>query len=156
MRVAPTWLVAGRTLLRAVTRTITIEAPPLTVWETMADVERWPSWASSMRRLERIGGSPLGLGSRTRVTPKWLPSNVWMVTEFDPPHSYTWTTRLAPGLGLTGGHIVDARGAGAVATFSLAATGPLATPAAPLLRAVFRRNTRLAAEGLKRYCEARR
>ena len=139
-----------------VARTVTIAAPAGTVWDVMADVDRWPAWASSMRRLERLDGRPLGPGSRVKVTPKGLPSGVWTVTAYDPPRSYTWTTRLAPGLGLTGGHVVQASGAATAATFSLEATGPLGRLLAPALQPLFRRNTRVASAGLRRYCEARR
>ena len=138
-----------------VERTVPINATPLGVWETLADVEGWPAWASYMKSLKRQDGGALRLGSRVRVTPKGIPGSVWTVTEYDPPRSYTWTTRLVPGLHLEGGHVVEARGDGATATFSLASTGPLGALLSPLLEIVFRRNTRLAAAGLKGYCEGR-
>ncbi len=142
--------------MRAVARTVTITAVPRDVWGVMADVEEWPAWASYMKRLQRLDDGPFGHSSRVKVTPKGLPGAVWTVTEYDPPRSYTWTTRLAPGLGLTGGHVVRAAGGATTATFSLEATGALGRLLAPVLQVIFRRNTRLATEGLKRYCEARR
>jgi uncharacterized protein YndB with AHSA1/START domain len=139
--------------VRAIAQTIPINAPPDAVWEAMVDVERWPVWAAYMKRLERQESGPLRRGSRVRVTPKGMPGSVWSVTEYDAGRSYTWTTRPAPGLILTGGHVVEAQGDGASATFSLAAAGPLGRALSLLLRLVSRRNTRLAAAGLKRYCE---
>lgn len=142
--------------MQPVTRTVTIAAPPGEVWDVLVDVEGWPAWASYMERLRREDKGAFGRGSRVRVVPKGLPGAVWSVTEYDPPRSYTWAARLAPGLRLTGGHVVDAHDGGATATLSLAAAGPLAPLLAPLLRRVFLRNTRLATAGLQRHCEARR
>lgn len=141
--------------MRHVERNVRIAAPPREVWQTLIDVEGWPAWASYLKRLERQEDGPFGAGSRVRVTPKGMLGSVWTVTEHDPPRSYIWTTRLAPGLGLAGGHVVEARGGATEVTLSLAATGPVGTLVSPLLRPLFRRNTRLATEGLKRRCEAR-
>ena len=137
----------------SVSHTVHIDAPPEKVWDVIIDVEGWPRWANHMKSLERQGGGPLGAGSRVKVTPRGLRGSVWEVTEFEAGHSYTWTTQLAPGLRLTGGHVVEADGVGTKATFSLAASGPLSLPAAPVLSLVFGRNTRLATNGLMAYCE---
>ena len=137
----------------SISHTVHINAPPNKVWQVMVDVEAWPRWAEYMKRLERQGEGELRLGSRVNVTPRGLPGSVWEVTEFEAGHSYTWTTQLAPGLRLTGGHVVEADGVGTKATFSLEASGPLSLPAAPVLSLVFGRNTRLATNGLKAYCE---
>lgn len=142
--------------MQPVTRTVTIDALPGDVWEVLTDVEGCPAWASSMKRLERRENGPLRSGSQVKVSPKGMPGAVWTVTEYTPPHSYTWVTRVVPGLRLTGGHVVDAHGDGAAATLSLLASGPVGTLLSPLLRLLFRRNTRLATDGLKRHCEARR
>ena len=139
----------------AISRTVHIDAAPEKVWDAVMDVQDWPTWASHMKSLERQGGGPLALGSRVKVTRRGLPGSVWEVTEFEAGHSYTWTTQLAPGLRLTGGHVVEADGVGTKATFSLEASGPLSLPGAPVLSLVFGRNTRLATNGLKVYCEAR-
>jgi hypothetical protein len=127
---------------------------PQVVWEVILDVEGWPRWAAYMKSLARQTDGPLALHSEVKVTPKGLPGNVWRVTEFEPPRSYTWVTRLAPGLDMSGGHVVEPAATGAKATFSLEASGPLATVASPVLSIVFNRNTRLATQGLKEFCES--
>jgi uncharacterized protein YndB with AHSA1/START domain len=134
-------------------RTVWIDAPTQAVWETAIDVEEWPRWASYMKNLGRQDNGPFALGRRIRVVPKGMPGSVWTVTEFDPPRSYTWTTQLAPGLGLVAGHVLEPKDQGTTATFSLATSGPLGAVLSPLLSIVFRRNTRLATDGLKRHCE---
>jgi uncharacterized protein YndB with AHSA1/START domain len=136
-------------------RTVWIDAPPRVVWETAVDVEEWPRWASYMNNLRKQGQGPLTLGSRVRVVPKGMPGSVWTVTEFDPPRSYTWSTRLGPGLGLVAGHVLEPKEQGTTTTFSLATSGLLGAVLSPLLSIVFRRNTRLATAGLKRDCEER-
>lgn len=136
-------------------RTVWIDAAPRVVWETAIDVEGWPRWASYMNNLTKQGAGPLTLGSRVRVVPKGMPGSVWTVTEFDAPRSYTWSTQLAPGLGLVAGHVLEPKDQGTAATFSLATSGPLGAVLSPLLSIVFRRNTRVATAGLKRDCEER-
>lgn len=137
----------------AVARTVSIDAAPQVVWDTVLDVAGWPRWATYMKSLHREGSGPYGLGTRVRVTPKGMPGSVWTVTEYDPPRSHVWTTKLCPGLGLIGGHSVGAREGGSDATFFLATNGPLGALLSPVLSILFKRNTRLATEGLKRHCE---
>jgi uncharacterized protein YndB with AHSA1/START domain len=136
-----------------VTRTVWINAPTQVVWEAAIDVEEWPRWASYMNKLTKQNPGSFALGSRVRVDPKGMPGSVWTVTEYDPPRSYTWTTQLAPGLGLVGGHVLEPKEQGTTTTFYLATNGPIGAVLSPLLSIVFRRNTRLATTGLKRHCE---
>ena len=137
----------------AVSRTVHIEAPPAKVWAAMVDIERWPEWASYMQSLRRQDEGPFGVGSRVKVTPKGLLGSVWTVTEYREGKSYTWKTTLAPGVNMAGGHVVEADGAGTKATLWLQATGAIGTLLSPVLSLVFRRNTRLATQGLKSFCE---
>jgi len=142
--------------LGTVTRTVWIDAPTQVVWGAAIDVEQWPRWASYMSKLTKQDRGPLANGSRVRVDPKGMPGSVWTVTEYDPPRSYTWTTQIAPGVGLVAGHVLEPKDQGTTATFSLATSGPIGAVLSPLLSIVFRRNTRLATTGLKRHCEERK
>lgn len=135
-----------------IARSIHIGAPPADVWAAMADLERWPVWASQFKRLERLDAGPLARGSRVRVRPKGMAATVWQITEYEEGRSFTWASSPLPGLQLTGGHVVTADREGANAEFWLEAGGPLGSVLAPLLRrTVFNRNTKSATEGLKRY-----
>jgi hypothetical protein len=83
-----------------------------------------------------------------------MPAAVWRITDYEDGNHFTWASSLLPGLLVTGGHVATADGSGSDAEFWLEAGGPLGTVLAPLLRAtVFRRNTKSATEGLKRYME---
>ncbi len=138
-------------------RSIHIEAPAVEVWAAIVDVEAWPAWAPQFRRLERLGTGPLALDSRVRVSPKGMPGAVWRVTDFEEGRSFTWASRLVPGVLVTGGHDLTTDGKSTDAEFWLEASGALGRLLSPLLgRMVFSRNTRSATEGLKRYVEERR
>jgi len=139
--------------MAGIAHTVLIAAPSEDVWRVTVDVERWPEWAGYMKSLVPQDDGPLAMASRVKVTPRGLPGSVWEVTEFDPPRSFRWETQLAPGLRMIGGHVLDGEDGGTRATFSLEVSGALGVIAAPLLGIVFRRNTRLATEGLMVYCE---
>jgi hypothetical protein len=140
-----------------VARSIRIAATPSDVWKVLVDVEGWPVWASQFRRLERLDSAALALGSRVRVKPKGMLDSTWRVTEYEDGRSFTWESSLAPGLLVTGGHILTPDGDDTNAEFWLEASGVFGRLVAPVLRrTVFSRNTRSATEGLKRYMEGRR
>jgi uncharacterized protein YndB with AHSA1/START domain len=139
------------------TRSIDIAASPEAVWTALVDVEHWPTWASQFERLEHLEAGPLGLGSCVRVKPKGMGAAVWLVTEYENGRSFTWEASLAPGLRVTGGHVVEAVGDAANAQFWLEAGGVLGKLLGPILRRkTFSRNTRSATEGLRRFMEAAR
>jgi hypothetical protein len=131
---------------------VEIEAPAADIWTVVMNVEDWPKWASQFKRLDHVDSGPLRLGSRVRVRPKGLPASVWQVTEYKEGRSFTWQTRLAPGLRLTGGHELTPKGGRTATEFWLEPSGPLGRLLGPILsRTLFRRNTRAATEGLRDY-----
>jgi hypothetical protein len=137
-------------------RSIDIAASPTAVWAVLVDIEHWPIWASQFERLERLDGAPLALRSRVRVEPGGMRAAVWVVTEYEDERSFTWEASLAPGLRVTGGHVLSPTDDGVNAEFWLEAGGLLSMVLAPLLRRRFAHNTQSAAEGLKRFMEAPR
>lgn len=135
-------------------RNVHIDAPAADVWAVMMDLEQWPRWASQFKRLEPLDGVRLAHDSRVRVWPKGLPASVWHVTEYEQGRSFTWESRLGPGVRLTGGHLLTPTPNGTTAQFWLEANGPLGSALSPILkRLVFSRNTRTATEGLKHEVE---
>jgi uncharacterized membrane protein len=96
------------------------------VWAVVADVERMPTWTSSMRRVRVLDGTALAVGSRVRIEQPWLPPATWQVTELEPGRSYTWESP-ATGLHSTAWHTVDPLGEGrSRVTLGFRQTGPLA------------------------------
>ena len=88
--------------------TIEIQAPGDLVWATLADVERWPTWTASMRRVEILTKGPLGLSAKVRVKHPRLSALVWDVTEFVPGEVFTWRSSIL-GVTCVGTHRVSAR-----------------------------------------------
>ncbi|MDQ2935106.1 MAG: SRPBCC family protein [Chloroflexota bacterium] len=137
---------------------IDIGASPEAVWAVLVDVEHWPTWASQFERLERLEAGPLAVGNtvRCKTTDRQATSD-WVVTRYEDGRSFTWEASLAPGLRVTGGHLVTAAGDGVNVELWLEASGWLGRLLGPMLRrTIFSRNTKGAAEGLKRLMEARR
>jgi uncharacterized membrane protein len=96
------------------------------VWAVVADVERMPTWTSSMRRVRVLDGTALAVGTRVRIEQPWLPPATWQVTELEPGRSYTWESP-ATGLHSTAWHTVDPLGEGrSRVTLGFRQTGPLA------------------------------
>jgi uncharacterized membrane protein len=69
---------------------IEIDAPASTVWEVFSDVERWPEWTESVRRVTALDGADLAVGRRYRIEQPKFPKLVWDVTELAPGSGWTW------------------------------------------------------------------
>ncbi|PVZ14815.1 SRPBCC family protein [Actinomycetospora cinnamomea] len=108
-----------------------------TVWAVIADVERMPTWTSTMTRVRLLDGGPLRVGARVRVEQPWLPPATWEVTELEPGRSFTWAAP-APGLRSVAWHAVEPLGESrSRVTLGIRQSGPLglvATLAGPLTR----------------------
>lgn len=136
-----------------VERTIEIEAPPEVVWKVMIDVEKWPEWTASMRKIELMGDAPFGKGSSARVAPRMAPRGVWTVTEFEENRSFTWEAKSANSVALAE-HVIEPVDGGSRVTLSATVSGSwILKVAAPVLAIVVRRGVRQEAEGLKRRSE---
>lgn len=72
---------------------IEIVAPVARVWQLTTDVEAWPSFTPTMRKVERLDEGELAVGSRARIDQPGQPPRVWTVTELEPERRFAWTTR---------------------------------------------------------------
>lgn len=63
-----------------------IDAPLETVWEAVKDPEEWSQWVPSIKKVEKLSKSPLGVGVQVRVTAKaGITVNLLMtITDFVP------------------------------------------------------------------------
>jgi uncharacterized membrane protein len=131
-----------------------IHAPAATVWSLMRDVERWPDWTPTVRRVRRLDPGPLAAGSRAIIwQPKLLPAK-WEVTQLDDlQRSFTWITR-APGMLLEARHRVEDLGGRSRAVLSLQFSGPLGPLFARLTSNLNDRYLALEAGGLKQRSES--
>jgi uncharacterized membrane protein len=130
---------------------ITIDAPIDVVWSVFTDVERWPTWASSVTSVELIDG-PMRLGAKARIRQPRLPTLVWEVTKWSPGHSWTWTA-TSPGARTEASHVLTRSGEGTVAEQSIISSGPLGRVAAFVWRSLTRRYLAIEAAGLKQQSE---
>jgi hypothetical protein len=88
-----------------------ISAPTERVWAVVSDIERWPEWAPSVTRVDRLEPGPLAVGHRARIRqPRLLPA-IWRVTALEPGRGFTWVTH-SPGIRATGGHWLERAGDG--------------------------------------------
>jgi uncharacterized membrane protein len=135
--------------------TIDIQAPSTAVWETLIDVERWPEWTQSVKRVQRLEAEPFGVGSTARVEQPRLRPMVWKVTEFDPEHSFIWAATSA-GITTVGAHGVSPSADGGVrVSLAFHQTGALAALLTPFIGDMTRRYLQMEANGLKQRCEQR-
>jgi uncharacterized membrane protein len=131
-----------------------VSAPAQQVFATYADVERWPSWTSSVTSVELLDKGPLRIGSRARIRQPKLPETIWQVTRLDPGREFSWQA-TGPGVLTTGTHRVTPRGDDtATVTAILEQAGPLGPLVGLLTRRLTRRYLDTEVRGLKAYCEA--
>ncbi len=135
---------------------VDIAAPPDVVWPIVSDVERWPEWTPSARRIKLLDDiAELRNTARARVRLRGMGPSVWTVTEFDAGRSFRWDTTVMPGLRVTARHIVEPRNGGSHVTLSITSTGVMARPSSGLIAWMSRRNMALESAGLKRRAEER-
>jgi uncharacterized membrane protein len=133
---------------------IVIDAPADRVWAAMHDVERWPDWTPTVRKIQRLDNGPLSVGSRVWIWQPKLPPAKWRVTELDHARrAFTWETS-SPGMRLQARHWVEGTGNASRAILSIEFSGILGPLFARLTRDLNRRYLALEAQGLKKYTEA--
>jgi uncharacterized membrane protein len=131
-----------------------VAAPARAVFDTYADVERWPSWTSSVTSVELLDPGPLRIGSRARIRQPRLPVTVWQVTTLAPGKEFSWQA-FGPGVLTTGTHRVSENADGTShVTAILEQRGPLGFVVGLMSSRLTRRYLRTEVDGLKAYCEA--
>jgi hypothetical protein len=119
----------------------------------MRDIEHWPDWTPTVRKVRRLDKGPLGVGSRALIWQPKLPPAMWRVTELDDARrSFTWETR-SPGMRLQARHRVEDVGNGSRATLSIQFSGFLGPLFARLTRDLNHRYLALEAKGLRECSE---
>jgi uncharacterized membrane protein len=132
---------------------VDINAPPDRVWAVMRDVESWPEWTPTVKKIRRLDKGSLAVGSRVIIwQPKLLPAK-WKVTELDDSRkSFTWET-CGPGMRLKARHWVEAAGNTTRATLSIQFLGLLGPLFAWVTRKLNDRYLALEARGLRQRSE---
>lgn len=138
--------------MRIFSATRDISAPPSRVWAVMSDVERWPEWTASMRRVQPLGAGPLGHGSHVRVEQPKLAPATFEITSWMPERGFDWITRSA-GVTAVARHAIEPTAGGARVTLSVEFSGLLAGAVVWWFGELTSRYVAMEAEGLKRRCE---
>ena len=132
--------------------TVTIDAPPLDVFDTYVRVENWPEWTETMTAVRRLDPGPIRVGARTRIKQPKLREAVWEVTEIDPGRSFTWVARM-PGIVTTARHVVTPTGDGSSVLLSVEQSGLLGPVVGLMIKRLTERYLAIEGAGLKRLCE---
>ena len=131
---------------------VDIDAPADRVWEVMIDVERWHEWTASITSIQLETPGPLRIGSRARIKQPKFPPATWEVTKVEPGKSFTWVSK-APGMAVSGTHIVTPKGRSSEATLILEFEGRIGQMFGKLTRSINEHYIALESAGLKKRSE---
>jgi carbon monoxide dehydrogenase subunit G len=131
---------------------IDIDATPDAVWRVLGDVEAWPAWTPSVRRIVRLDPGPPHVGQRLRISQPRFPTTVWRLTELVEGRVVVWRAG-GPGARATASHAIEPHAAGTRVTLSLTLRGPLGLLVGVLTGGLTRRYLELETAGLKRAAE---
>src|SRR5437868_9914325 len=71
-------------------REFTVDLPRPRAWHHLAQVEKWPSWARHMRRVEVTPAGEIGPQSTGVIYLTNGMKPVFTMTEFNPLHNWKW------------------------------------------------------------------
>ena len=131
---------------------ISIQAPVERAWAVLSDIERWPEWTASVRAVRPLGAGPAGPGARYRVEQPKLDPADFTITEWQPPHSFTWAMR-ATGVSAVAVHTLREQPGGCELELRLEFRGFLALLVPLTGGKLIREYMTMEAEGMKRRSE---
>jgi uncharacterized membrane protein len=133
--------------------TVTIDAPPETVWALTIDIEAWPQMSSTVTSVHRIDDGYLQVGSEADVQQPRLRRARWRVTKLDPGREFVWES-TAGGVTSVGEHIVRPAGDGSLLKLTIRQSGRFTGLVAALYGRRIQRYLQIEAEGFRRAAEA--
>jgi len=137
--------------MKVFTARSTIRSPVALVWSVLSDVRTWPSWTPTVSRVEAL--VPLATGARVLMVQPRLRSNVWHVSDWNPPQSFVWTTG-GWGYRILALHLLTPSTRGCEVVLRLAFEGFLSPLLARMWGSTADRYIREEADRLKVHCEA--
>ena len=104
-----------------------VEAPADVVWQVLSDVERMPTWTSSMSSVTILGPEPaIAVGSRVAIDQPGLPKAIWEVDGLTEGRGFSWSSST-PGVRTGAAHQITPLPDGACeVTLAVAQSGMLA------------------------------
>jgi Polyketide cyclase / dehydrase and lipid transport len=82
----------------AIRREFVVEVPQEAAWEDLSQIERWPSWAKHIKRVELMPAGELGPKSKGVIHLSNGIKSEFTMTEFNPYRNWKW---VGPFLWLT-------------------------------------------------------
>lgn len=137
--------------MRTVEKFITAASPD-TVWQIVADVERWHDWTPTILEVEPLTHGGLRSGARYRVTQPRLRPAVYEVTQCIPNVAFTWVHRF-PGGEVVADHRMTVRNPGTEVELSFCSKGFLAHAVSAMFSKMIRENVAIEARSLRQRCE---
>lgn len=102
-------------------RSFVVDAPPDRVLGILIDVERWPTWNRTTRRVEALDGGQPRVGARYRLEVMGTRTAVWTISRLD-DRGFEWKSNVG-GVRTVAGHDVAPEGAGTRVQLWLEQTG---------------------------------
>jgi hypothetical protein len=127
--------------------TIDIDAPADRVAQVMKDVDRWPEWTPTVKRVRRFDSGDLRLGSRLMISQPKFPPAIWKATAVE-PFGFTWVS-VAPAMRVVAHHYVEPLGPTSRATLKLEFHGLVGRWFGRMTKGINARYLALEARGLK-------
>jgi len=72
---------------------VTVDRPDVVAWNHLAALERWPTWASHIRRMDPTPPGVLTASTRVVLHMRAGPRATMTVTEYEPPKRWVWEGR---------------------------------------------------------------
>ena len=133
---------------------VIVQAPPDAIWSVLADVERWPTWTSTMLQVDPLTPGGLRVGARYRVTQPKLKPGIYEVTDCKPGKVFTWVQKV-PGATLVADHrFTAADAAGTELELSFATEGLMGAVVGRMYGKLIAEYVATEARCLKAHCEA--
>jgi carbon monoxide dehydrogenase subunit G len=126
--------------------TFDVDAPADRVVEVMKDIDRWPEWTPTVKRVTRFDAGEFRVGSRVMISQPKFPPAVWKATRIE-PLGFTWVSS-APGMRVVANHYVEPLGPNSRVTLSLEFHGLVGPWFGRLTRGINQRYLELEAKGL--------
>lgn len=131
---------------------VVIHVPPSHVWKVMSEVEKWPVWTPSVRKIRRLDKGEFAVGSRAVVYQPKLPPALWRVTELNAERDFTWVSSV-PGVHIIAHHSIEPVPEGSIVMLSVQYKGLLAPVLSRLTAGITSQYLEFEAGGLKNECE---
>lgn len=131
--------------------TFDIDAAPDRVAGVMKDVERWPEWTPTVKRVKRLDSGDFRVGSRLMISQPKFPPAFWKATKIE-PLGFTWVS-TAPGMKVVAHHYVEPLGPNSRVTLSLEFHGLIGQWFGRMTKGINERYLALEAKGLKARAE---